>query len=196
MSTDLSIIEQIKTGGLEKERAIRLLLQQHWGLIKRAQGRYRLSADEAEEVFLDSLMAFAAAVLKGTFRGESKISTYLFRVMENRSKNKIRDLSRAEAKYPFVQEMPAMPEKANNILQEMIQREDQNWVELFLQQAGEKCRKILTMQVFGGYNLEEISQTLGFKSARSVSTTRHRCIEKLKTILNGAGGTSSGLKGE
>lgn len=194
--TDSEIIDLIQQGGIKKERALSLLLQQNWGLIKRGQNRYSLSVDESKEVLLDCIMAFASSVDREIFRRDSKIKTYLYRIFQNRASNKNRDLKRAASKYPFVEEMPIVPDKAKNMLQTMILEEENNWIEIFLEKLGDKCKDILTMQIFGGYSQEEIAQKLNFKTAKSVSTTRYRCLAKLKKLLATDAVLTSKLKGD
>lgn len=184
LGKEIKLLEQILSGGINRERALNYLFEKHVGFVHRGVNRYSLTETEAKEVFLDSLLALVRAVEKEQFKGESKISTYLYRIYENRAKNKIRDRVRNESKFSWVDEIPIMPDKAKTMLQEMVNAEEMNWVERMLDQMGSKCKQILIMQEFQGYSLVEIAETLGFKSARAVSTTRYRCMEKLKKILS------------
>ena len=90
---------------------------------------------------------------------------------------------RNHVSHDWIEDIPGLPNKAQNMLQEMIQEEEMDWLEKFLDQMGSRCRQILIMQEFQGYSMEEIAKELGLKSARAVSTARYRCMEKLKGVL-------------
>ncbi|MEL6254906.1 MAG: sigma-70 family RNA polymerase sigma factor [Bacteroidota bacterium] len=180
---DLKLIAQIKNGGLDRERAMSLLFKKFKHFVHRGMSRFKLSESEAQEVYLDSLLALSSAIERGKFMGDSKLSTYLFRIFENKSKNKIRDRMRNHVSHDWIEDIPGLPYKAQNMLQEMIQEEEMDWLEKFLDKMGSRCRQILIMQEFQGYSMEEIAKELGLKSARAVSTSRYRCMEKLKSIL-------------
>lgn len=181
---EVELLVQIKSGGIDRERALNYLFEKHGNFVDRGVIRYSLTEVESREVFLDSLLALVSAIEKEQYKGGSKISTYLYRIFENRAKNKLRDRNRHEAKFFWVDEVPIMPDKARTMLEEMLYEEEMDWVEKMLDQMGGKCKQILIMQEFQGYSLDEIAKKLGFKSARAVSTTRYRCMEKLKNILS------------
>lgn len=180
---DLKLIAQIRSGGLNRERAMSILFNKFKHFVHRGMNRFKLNETEAQEVYMDSLLALSSAIERERFMGESKLSTYLFRIFENKSKNKIRDRMRNHVSHEWIEDIPGLPHKAQNMLQEMIQEEEMDWLEQFLDKMGSRCRQILIMQEFQGYSMEEIAKELGLKSARAVSTSRYRCMEKLKNIL-------------
>lgn len=184
LSKEAELLVQIQAGGIERERALNYLFEKHVNFVHRGTNRYNLTEVEAKEVFLDSLLSLVSAIEKKQYKGDSKISTYLYRIYENRAKNKIRDRIRYENKFSWIEEVPIMPDKARSMLQEMVNVEEMNWVEKMLDQMGSKCKEILIMQEFQGYSLDEIAEKLGYKSSRAVSTTKYRCLDKLKKILS------------
>ena len=180
---EAGILSDINQGGTSKERAINHLFGLHQGLIRHGRRKYFLTKIEAREVYLDSLMAFVKAVEKGAFKGKSKIVTYLYSIYDNRCKNKVRDRKRADSRASWVDEMPVLPDKARNMLQTMIAQEELDSLGELLAKLGGKCREILILYRYHGYNMEEIAQKLGFKSAQAVSTSKYRCMEKLKSLI-------------
>lgn len=186
LGKEAELLVQIKSGGIERERALNYLFEKHVNFVHRGVSRYNLTEVESKEVFLDTLLALVSAIEKKKYKGDSKLSTYLYRIFENRAKNKIRDRMRHENKYSWIDEIPIIPDKAKTMLQDMVHAEEMNWVEKMLDQMGSKCKQILIMQEFQGYSLEEIATMLGYKSPRAVSTTKYRCLDKLKKILSGS----------
>lgn len=184
LGKEAELLVQIKSGGIAREKALNYLFEKHVNFVHRGVSRYNLTQVESKEVFLDTLLAFVSAIEKKQYNGDSRLSTYLYRIFENRAKNKIRDRMRQESKFQWVEEVPIIPDKAKSMLQDMVQEEEMNWVEKMLEKLGEKCKQILMMQEFQGYSLDEIAKQMGYKSSRAVSTTKYRCLEKLKQILS------------
>ena len=180
--TDEEIIKQIRSGGADKERSLSYLFEQYQGLIKRGMGRFRLTLEEAQEVYMDILIGICRQIENGKFRGESKISSYLYRMYNNRSKNKLRD--RKSDKYNWVDEFPQLPDKAKSMLQQMELKDELAQLKHYLQQLGGKCQELLWMKDYYGYSYQEIAAKLEYKSVRVATSARHRCLEKLKALIN------------
>lgn len=179
--SESELISGIQAGGIQRERSTDLLLRRHRNLISRGKKRYGLSDQVAEETYLDAIMSLCQQVEIGKFRGESKLSTYLHRIFENRCKNRLRDDKKA--RYSWVEEMPDMPERAQTVLEELEQAEELEAAKLLLDQLGGKCKEILLLSELQGYSQQEIAEQLGLKSARVVATSRHRCLSKLKHLI-------------
>jgi len=52
-----------------------------------------------------------------------------------------------------------------------------------LKKLDEKCREILVCKYFYGFSMEEIKNEIGTKSVQAVRVQKHRCLTKLKTIV-------------
>ena len=182
---DGHILLAIRRGGISKERCINSLFKQHHKLVLYGQRRYKLTLIQSKEVYLDSLLALSSAIEQDRFKGGSKISTYLFRIFENRCKNKVRDSMRYEAKYEWVYEIPQLSDRARDMLKKMIIDEQMEWLEKLMEKIGKKCRKIIMMSEFLGYSLEEIGEKLQISSRGAVATTKYRCIQKLRSLVTG-----------
>ena len=180
---DKQIIEAIRAGGIQKERCMNHLFRIYRQLVFRGQNRYKLNATDAKEVYFDSLLALVAAIDTARFKGESKISTYLFRVFENRCKNKVRDAMRYRARYEWVFDIPGFSDDAYNVLDKLIKEEQMEWLDKVLEELGGKCKEILMLSEFMGYSMEEIAEKLNIGSAGAVTSTKYRCMQKIKSII-------------
>lgn len=52
-----------------------------------------------------------------------------------------------------------------------------------LQQAGQKCLHLLEAFYYRQHSLEKISQRFGFKSVRSATVQKYKCLEKLRKFV-------------
>ncbi|MEM7370919.1 MAG: sigma-70 family RNA polymerase sigma factor [Bacteroidota bacterium] len=181
--SESELIQGIQAGGVARERCMDSLLHKHRKLIQRGIRSYRLSREEAQEAYLDAMVALCRQIEKGNFRGDCKLSTYLYRIYDNKCKNKIRD--RKGDPTSWIDEMPDLPERAHDALAELIQQEEFEAVKELLRELGGKCKDILILAEYHGYSQAEIAQQLGLKTARVVAVSRHRCLNKLKRFLSG-----------
>ena len=74
-------------------------------------------------------------------------------------------------------------DEAKNILQELIEKNDQNLLRTRLNELGGKCRELL-MYFADGFKDKEIASFMAYKAAEVVKTTRLRCLEKLRNLYH------------
>ncbi|MEL6845779.1 MAG: sigma-70 family RNA polymerase sigma factor [Bacteroidota bacterium] len=157
------------------------LFDQYRGLVIKGMNRYRLSEEDSLDVYSDTIIAIGQQVRAGRFRGDSKLSTYLFKIFYNRCLNKVRDNKSRQLN--LVEEMPDVPTGAQSILQSLIQQEEVGRLLEVMDQLGQRCKEILLLREYYGYSMEEIAEKIGFQNARSVSAMKARCRTKLKEMI-------------
>lgn len=179
--TDEQLIESIRAGGAERERSINRLFDYYASWVLGGKKTYRLSLEEAKDAYSDAIISVSLHIQSGQFRGESSIKTYLWRIFQNRCKNKIRDRKRTPDHW--LEEMPNLAEEHHSFLRELESREELEEIQGFMHQLGETCRKILWMRDYEGYGMDEIAQEVGFSSGKSVSSKRHKCLSALRSLI-------------
>jgi len=184
--SDEEIMAGLRAEGNKAQRITNYLFDKYRGLVYKGINRYRLSEEDALDVYSDAIIAVGLQVRNGKFRGESKLSTYLFKIFYNRCINKVRDLKSKQL--DLVEEMPDYPQAGQSILQAMITQEEVNKLISFLNQLGDRCKEIILMREYYGYTMDEIAEKIGFKTARSVSAMKARCRAKLKELIAKAKG--------
>lgn len=179
--SDQEIVAGIRAGGISRQRLTNYLFDKHAGLVYRGMKKYRLKEEDSLDVYNETIIAATLHIESGRFKGNSKISTYLFSIFSNRSKNKIRDLK--TNKFTFADDIPDLPDRARSMLYKLIEQESVKQLEAYLDEIGDTCKQILLLREYHGYNFEEIAEKIGFKTAQSVSSMKYRCMEKLKKLI-------------
>lgn len=179
--SDLEIIDSIRKGGIPKEAAIRHLMGAHGGYISTIRQKLSISEEDARDAFTDALLALMGHVERGSFRGDSKISTYLFRIFYNKSVDLVRKNSTNKVEYGV--EIPDLPTPGQDILNLLQVREKWKELEGLMERINEKCKKILMDWGFWGYNMEEIAVRNGLKNARSAKNKKYKCMESLMQLI-------------
>lgn len=182
LPTDAEIIEGIRSGGIRRQKLATQIYQQYMGYVYKGQKRYKLSLEDARDAYADAVTGVCRHIREGRFRGESKLSTYLFKSFSNRCVDKIRRLT-SNSNVEWDELVPTMPDKAKTMIQELVIREDTERLLSLMDELGDNCKKILIDSEYYGFNMEEIAERIGFKNAASVSSMKYRCLNKLKKLL-------------
>jgi RNA polymerase sigma-70 factor (ECF subfamily) len=143
---------------------------------------------EAEDITQDVFIKVSAALQ--SYRGESKISTWLYRIATNAALDRLRSPSYQR----IVQNCSAVSEAELNdrnawigektpLVEHQIFRKEMNeCIQGFIQKLPENCRTALILSEFEGLRDSEIAETLGI-SLSTVKIRLHRAKERLKEEL-------------
>lgn len=188
--TDTELIEGIKAGGRTQEACIKLIYKQHLGFVHAGLQKYNLSKDELLDAYTDAVIALKTHVSKGVFRGESKVSTYLFQIFSNRCVDVIRKKTtqRRGDGYEFTYELPFhLRDRTSDIARILNIRESFDQLMGYIRQLGETCQRVLIDKGYWGYKDAEIAVRAGLSNEKVVRSKRHTCMKQLMKILEKAG---------
>ncbi len=149
-----------------------------------------ISQDDAEEICQDVFLA-AIRNLK-TFKGDSQLRTWLFRIAANKARDhreKVRAAKRGGGIAPLSlnAEDPETglaldpPSSAAGPDRQLDAREQGQLLHEALERLGEPCREIVELRYFGDLSYEEISATLQL-NPKTVSSRLSKCLDKLEDI--------------
>ncbi|MEO1383181.1 MAG: RNA polymerase subunit sigma-24, partial [Bacteroidota bacterium] len=74
------------------------------------------------------------------------------------------------------------PDQSKDFLRDLMGKEELRGLKLHLEALGERCRNLLMLSG-QGYSPQEIAETMGFKTPRSASSQRYKCLERLKAMI-------------
>lgn len=182
---DQALIQAILQGGQAREAAANQLLDQHLGFIHSLTRRFKLPEAAVADAYTDSLLLTLDHIINGRFRGEAKISTYLYQIIFN----KCRDLSKKKATNTISWEdwTESWEPSSQDFLQEFLSQEKFEQVNQQLLQLGEPCRQIILDWGYWGYSMPEIAQRAGLESADQAKRKKYKCLQRLlkKLLPNG-----------
>ncbi|MEL6133388.1 MAG: sigma-70 family RNA polymerase sigma factor [Bacteroidota bacterium] len=181
--TDQQVVEAIRSGGLKKERAARFLYHQLEGYVIKGKNKYGLNESQAKEAFHIALQRLIQAIEWRQFEGRSKISTYFHPIFFHRCVDILRrDTSHQEMELEDY--MWDLPDKAYDIVLEIQAEEESQNLHRFMEMLGEKCKKLLIETEWNGKSLKEVAQEMNYSSASVAGSTKNRCMEKLRKLMN------------
>lgn len=180
--TDEEIIAGIRSGGRAAERCVDHLFRTHQGLVKHGMNKYGLGEDAAIDAFSDAVLGLRRQILGDKFRGDSKLSTYLFTIFSRRCVDQTR--KKATHGLTTVSEYPEISDGEPGIERKLFTQEAFQRLLGMMEQLGEVCREILMYRYYWGYeDMAEIAALVGVKNANTAGSLRHRCMKQLMKIV-------------
>ena len=137
------------------------------------------SLEEAQDVFQESMITLYENVRDDKFKGESAINTYLYSIAKFKwlnqiKKNTIRTIHHENLEKQKFSESP---------LVKIVEGEYKEQVQNVLSQLGESCKNILIDSLYHNASMKEIAQQHDFSSEQVVRNKKHKCLQRLKELI-------------
>lgn len=178
---DSQITHAILEGGQSKENATHYLINQHIGFVHKVHKNLKLSFEEAKDAYTDAILALMNAVENQTFKGESKLSTFLYKIFYF----KCVDLSRKNTtnRIDYMQEIPDVNASQIDTFKNLLIKDEVKNLKIHMEKIGEPCKQILLDWGFWGYKMPEIAERVGLEDAGKAKRKKYNCLQKLLKII-------------
>lgn len=173
--TDQRIIDLIKNG--RHSRALDKLYKIYPAVIKYVKESGGSLAD-AEDIFQDALVIFIEKASHPDFILSSSISTYIFGICKNLSREKRRMYQKEKLKATEGKG----GEDARTIDDFLEEERKYQALDKILIKTGKKCLELLKMFYYDKFSMKVIASRLGFKSETSAKTQKYKCLEKARGL--------------
>lgn len=179
--SDIEIIKQLKLGGFAFEQVSNYLFNQFKGFIPKIQSKLNLPISQVHDAYADALVKLIRHLKSGKFRGESKISSYFYKIFYNTAV----DASRKNASNKNMEtvELADYDARERDLLQTILNKQAAKEVILVINTLGPKCQNILIDWAYYGYSMNEIAHRRNLKNVESARSMKYKCLQKLKGIL-------------
>ena len=176
-TNDQIYIDQILNGDTQ---AFSVLVDRYKDLVFTLALRMMKNREEAEEVSQDTFIKVFKSLNR--FKGESKFSTWIYKVTYNCCLDRLKKLKRSHATVPIDEFSANKLGMMDNALDAMEKGERHAAVKHCLNQLPSEDAFLITMYYFEEQSLEEISKIIGLKP-NNVKVKLFRARKKLATIL-------------
>ena len=184
---DQELISAIHSGGGEKRKAAQYLFLSHQGMMQTIKGKLKLSQEQIKDMYADAVSAVIWNIDTNIFKGESKLSSYLYRILYNKSVDLIRHITTNKnvAYLELLEDTPSPQLKdPERILETSL---DVETVKSVILEMGEPCSKIIIDWAHYGYKMIEIAERNGLESADKAKKKKYTCMKMLQTLLKTKG---------
>jgi RNA polymerase sigma factor (sigma-70 family) len=154
--------------------------EQYFPMIKKLVKEKIGSAQEAEDIFQETLVIALEQQNKKGFELTAKISTYLYSIARNKCNELIRQMQRTRTK--------PLDENTDEILEESaVDEAEQNNLITALRNCIEKLsdtrKKIIAAFYYKEMNMNEIAEKYNLSNAKSVKSQKYKAIQDLETCI-------------
>lgn len=185
------IIRSVLNGNVnEFEKLVTAYEKNVYNLALRLVGDPEDAADMTQETFIKAYRAL------GSFRGDSKFSAWLYRIVSNVCLDFLRSRSRRKQVSLSVEDEDGeafmeLPDMSGNPEEQLMKKLSMEAVRSGLEQLPPQQRQILVLRELGGLSYAELAQTLGLEEG-TVKSRIFRARKRLCALLLRDGNISDG----
>ena len=163
-----------------REHALTRLYRQAFPAVRRYIGRHGGAMQDAQDIFHDALVIFYEQAVGETLTLTAAPSTYLVGI----SRNLWHHEQRRRARLPH----EALPNDLESLTaEESGAAEEPAFAVLkYVERLGAKCRNVLLSFYYFQQPLTQIAETHGYRSVRSATVQKFKCLERLRNAVRAA----------
>jgi RNA polymerase sigma factor (sigma-70 family) len=162
-----------------REQALTQLYERAFPQVRRHVCRRGGSAQDAQDVFHDALLLLYEQAVGGTLVLTAAPSTYLVGI----SRNLWHHEQRRRARLPHED----LPDYLDQLPADATEPAESGLALLdYVEQLGEKCKRMLLAFYYFQQPLGQITTTLGYSSVRSATVQKFKCLERLRQSVRAA----------
>ena len=181
MWTDKKIIEALLQGGSLKEEAVNHVMNDFIHYLPSVAKKTGINRDEALDVFTDAIMAMIDQIVNSHFEGNSKLSSYFYKIFYFKSVDLFR--KKTTNKIDYKDELPNSSDSAPLVINKMETDEKIKQLYKYLDQLGNPCKQILLDWGFWGYNMNEIAERAGLENSSQAKSRKYKCLQQLRKLI-------------
>ncbi|MEH6537038.1 MAG: sigma-70 family RNA polymerase sigma factor [Psychroserpens sp.] len=145
--------------------------------------KYPITEEDIIDIYQDAIIALRDNAVNGTIDNlKSELKTYLFSIGKYMIYNKVKQQKKmhlVENPTDFIENKDAFTFNTNtNAL-----TNEQKQLQGAFKALGQKCKEVLTLFYYRGFDLEEIMNELNYTNKDVVKSQKSRCIKSLKTMI-------------
>lgn len=144
--------------------------------------KYPITEEDIIDIYQDAIIALRDNAVKGTIDDlKSELKTYLFSIGKYMIYDKLKQQKKmhlVDDTSRFINEENTFSLPNNNEL-----TTEQLQLQIAFKTLGEKCKEVLTLFYYRGFDLEEIMNELNYTNKDVVKSQKSRCLKSLKTMI-------------
>lgn len=179
--SDKELIVKLKQGGKAFEDTSMHMFNAYKGYISKLKDKLNLPQQQLQDAYADSLVKLIRQLKDGSFRGDSKISSYFYSIYYNACVDVTR--KNASNKNKATLELLEFDAKEKDLMN-MIEKKDQaSQIISVIDKMGGVCQRILMDWAYYGYAMDEIASRSNLSSPESARSMKYKCLKKLRELL-------------
>jgi len=162
------------------KKAIETIYKQNYNMIQSLVVNNSGSADDAKDVFQETMIVLYEKVRSGTFELNCLIKTYVYSVSRRLWLKRLQQMNRYAPAFDGLQDTVPVDEEIEE--NERINNEFQV-MEKAINSLGEPCKSLLEAYYLDKKNMQDIALSFGYTNADNAKNQKYKCLMRLKKIF-------------
>ncbi|WP_296380149.1 sigma-70 family RNA polymerase sigma factor [Winogradskyella sp.] len=178
--TDKAVIEALKN---RDQNALKQIYSNNRLAFIGFAKKYPIAREDVIDIYQDAIIALRDNAVNGTIDDlKSELKTYLFSIGKYMIYNKVKQQNKlhlVEDRSHFInKEIELSVNTYNNEL-----TDKQKQLQTAFKTLGQKCKDVLTLFYYRGFDLEEIMKELNYNTKDVVKSQKSRCLKTLRDLI-------------
>ena len=162
------------------KKAIETIYRRNYNMIQSLVVNNSGSADDAKDIFQETMIVLYEKVRSGTFELNCLIKTYVYSVSRRLWLKRLQQMNRYAPAFDGLQDTVPVDEEIEE--NERINNEFQV-MEKAINSLGEPCKSLLEAYYLDKKNMQDIALSFGYTNADNAKNQKYKCLMRLKKIF-------------
>ncbi|OUS01394.1 hypothetical protein A9Q86_06305 [Flavobacteriales bacterium 33_180_T64] len=178
--TDATVIEALKN---RDQKTLKYIYEDNRLAFISFAKKYPIVEDDILDIYQDAIIALRENAINGKIDNlKSELKTYLFSIGKYMIYDKLKQQKRmhlVEDNSSFIENEDTFTFSINN--DELTSEQKQ--LQVAFKTLGQKCKDVLTLFYYRGFDLEDIMNALNYTNKDVVKSQKSRCVKSLKRMI-------------
>jgi RNA polymerase sigma factor (sigma-70 family) len=161
-------------------KAIETIYKENFNMIQSLILNNSGSADDAKDIFQETMIVLYEKVRSGTFELNCLIKTYVYSVSRRLWLKRLQQMNRYVSSLDGLHETVPVEEEIEELERMNAEFEMMNKA---IGSLGEPCKSLLEAYYLEKKNMEEIAFSFGYTNADNAKNQKYKCLMRLKKIF-------------
>lgn len=175
------LLNSIRSDERYRARYVKKIIDDHQGFIYKLKLETGLREEDLRDVYTDTVLLVMQHIETGVFKGDSKLSTYFYRVFYFRTIDFVR--KKESNRIDYTDTLPERNDYGQNVLRELEQKEEVCLIFKVLDKMEDPCRQIIMDWAYWGFSPEEIGRKIGVPDPVKFSKLKYNCLGRFRKLL-------------
>ncbi len=162
------------------KKAVEAIYRDNYNMVQSLVINNNGSADDAKDVFQETMIVLYENVRSGTFELNCQIKTYVYSVARRLWLKRLQQLSRYS---PPVESLEQVVPVEDEIEEHEKRNSEFEMMDKAISSLGEPCKSLLEAYYLQKQNMQVIAANFGYTNADNAKNQKYKCLMRLKKIF-------------
>jgi RNA polymerase sigma factor (sigma-70 family) len=165
---------------ISDKKAVETIYQENYNMVQSLIINNNGSADDAKDIFQETMIVLYEKVRSGTFELNCQIKTFVYSVSRRLWLKRLQQQNRYSAPGDSMENVVAVEE---DLEQHEQRNAEYEMMEKAISNLGEPCKSLLEAYYLQKQNMQVIAANFGYTNADNAKNQKYKCLMRLKKIF-------------